>query len=333
MEGKLCAPLGQAQGNCLADTAGSADDKGVTSCKNLIHNFYTNSIKHIVKGKIKGSSVRLSDVVIILCRPSEPGNVGAVCRAMKNMGLSRLRLVLPHNAYGALETPEGKLLDVQAVRSRAVHAVDVWEGAQNFAGLEEAVADCGLVIGTTRRRGRHRKQVTLTPGELAALLRERPDSGGLRDGPQNGSLRDGSLAGLVFGNERTGLEDSELALCSLASHIPVDEAFPSLNLSHAVQIYAYELYRALSPAAELAVEGQWVPLDRAAIDAQVLKITNSLETLGFYKQRGREEQERFFRDLISRAALSDRECTYFSDIIAKAARLAEMHGSKSNPVD
>jgi tRNA/rRNA methyltransferase/tRNA (cytidine32/uridine32-2'-O)-methyltransferase len=149
----------------------------------------------------------------------------------------------------------------------------------------------------------------MTPAEIAAFLKERPGK-----------------AALVFGNERTGLEDDELELCNLASHIPVDEAFPSLNLSHAVQIYAYELFNVLSgtqdSSREDAVKGQWVPLTQEAIDALVRKITDNLKTIGFYKQAGMEERERFFRDVFSRAALTEREGSYFADIIAKAARLA-----------
>ena len=250
-------------------------------------------------------TMRLSDVIIVLARPSEPGNVGAVCRAMKNMGLSRLRLAAPEFSG-----------DEAVIRARAVHAADVWEKAEFFDSLASAVKDCALVIGTAQRRGRHRK-ITMTPVEIAAFLKERP-------GP----------AALVFGNERTGLDAEEIELCNFASHIPVDEAFPSLNLSHAAMIYTYELFRALTPAgtpAEAgidrgsppagAVKGQWVPLGQEAIDGMVRELTDNLKNLGFYKQAGREEQERFLRDIFSRAAMTEREGRYFANIIAKAARL------------
>ena len=169
----------------------------------------------------------LSDVIIVLSRPAEAGNVGAVCRAMKNMGLSRLRLVSPgfsvDDASAALsEAGFGYGGNLAVIQARAIHAADVWEKAETFDSLAAAVKDCALVIGTTRRRGRHRKQVTMTAAEAAAFVKSRP-------GP----------AALVFGNERTGLEDHEIDICNMASHIPVDEAFPSINLSHAVQIYAY----------------------------------------------------------------------------------------------
>jgi tRNA/rRNA methyltransferase/tRNA (cytidine32/uridine32-2'-O)-methyltransferase len=251
--------------------------------------------------------MHLSDVTIILCRAAEPGNVGAVCRVMKNMGLFRLRLVSPGP------------LDEEKLRARAVHAEDIWEGAQVFDSLGEAAADCSLLAGTTRRRGRKRKSVTLEPRALAAWLGER-------------SSASGRIA-LVFGNERTGLEDAELDLCNIASHIPVSSAFPSLNLSHAVQIYAYELFMAFGGAsggiAESTaaanrpepVKGEWVPLDRPQVDALTSSITGTLAELGFYKHPGREEQTRFLRDMISRAGLTEREGNYLKNIFAKAARL------------
>ena len=146
----------------------------------------------------------------------------------------------------------------------------------------------------------------MPPSELAAFLRDRPGK-----------------AALVFGSERTGLEDDELNLCNFASHIPADEVFPSINLSHAVQIYAYELFKAFASLSEGAVKGQWVPLDQGAVESLARKVTDNLKILGFYKQVGREEQEQFFRDLISRAALSEKEGRYFANIISKAARLAD----------
>ncbi|MDR0496591.1 MAG: RNA methyltransferase, partial [Treponema sp.] len=145
----------------------------------------------------------LSDVIIVLSRPAEAGNVGAVCRAMKNMGISRLRLVSPEFGCGENEG---------IIQARAIHAAELWEKAETYKTLKEAVKDCTLIIGTTRRRGRHRKQITMTPDETAAFLAGHPGQ-----------------AALVFGNERTGLEDDELELCNFASHIPVDESFPSLN--------------------------------------------------------------------------------------------------------
>jgi tRNA/rRNA methyltransferase/tRNA (cytidine32/uridine32-2'-O)-methyltransferase len=261
----------------------------------------------------------LSDFVIILSRVSEPGNVGAVCRAMKNMGLSRLRLVVPDRGMAARPLSAPQPLDEGQIRSRAVHAGDIWEEARIFDSLAAAAADCSLLVGTTRRRGRQRKTVTMDPRTLAGWLRERAPA------------ESGSIA-LVFGNERTGLTDAELDLCNIASHIPVSGAFPSLNLSHAVQIYAYELFLACGGEGSSAsgaagpdpVKGEWAALSRAQVDELTGSITTTLAGLGFYRHPGREVQTRFLRDLISRAGLTAREGNYLQDIFAKAARLGSM---------
>jgi len=235
----------------------------------------------------------LQDIRIVLCQVSDGGNVGAICRAMKNMGLSELRLAAPQP------------LDTKKIITRAVHAMDIWENAHFFDNLAEASADCAIVVGTTRRRGRSRKNVSMTPHTLAAWLAERP-------GP----------AAIVFGNERTGLEDPELDLCNAASHIPVSEIHPSLNISHAVQIYAYEFFLALEP--QLPVKGEWQAMNQTEVSALVGSITDTLASLGFYRHPNREEQTRFLRDVISRAGLTDREGRYLKDIFAKAARLGSI---------
>jgi len=259
--------------------------------------------------------MRLSDVIVVLSRPAEAGNVGAACRAIKNMGLSRLRLVAPEFsnepaaaitaatltesgfAYGGIEA---------VIRARAVHAADIWEKAETFDSLHSAVKDCTLVIGTSHRRGRRRKP-TMPPAELALFLKSHP-------GP----------AALVFGNERTGLDAQEIEVCNLASHIPANKEFPSLNLSHAVMIYAYELFKILEnqDGRTETVSGQWLPLGQEALHFVARELTDNLKLFGFYKQTGSENHEHFFRDIFSRAALTEKEADYFKSIITKTARLA-----------
>ncbi|MCL2180479.1 MAG: RNA methyltransferase [Treponema sp.] len=234
--------------------------------------------------------MQLHDIKIILSNVSDGGNAGAVCRVMKNMELGGLRLASPQP------------LILERILTVAVNALDVWENARIFKSLGEAVSDCSIVVGTTRRRGSNRKNISMTPRDLAAWLAERP-------GP----------AAIVFGNERTGLEENELNLCNFASHIPVSEAHPSLNLSHAVQIYAYEFFLAMGNA--LPVKGEWTPMNQTEIAALTESITDTLAGFGFYKKPNREEQTRFLRDIISRAGLSTKEGLYFKEIVAKSARL------------
>jgi len=242
----------------------------------------------------------LQDIKIILCRATDAGNIGAVCRAMKNMDLTELRLVTDNTDLSA-DMP----LDMNKIRVRAVHAEDILEKAKIFNNLNDAIKDCSIVIGTTRRRGQYRKNVSMTPHVLAEWLAQRP-------GP----------AAVVFGNERTGLEDSELDICNAASHIPVSDVQPSLNLSHAVQIYAYEFFLALKP--QVQVKGEWTPMNQSEVSTLVGEITDTLASLGFYRHPNREEQTRFLRDIISRAGTMESEGEYLKDIFLKAAKLGKM---------
>jgi tRNA/rRNA methyltransferase/tRNA (cytidine32/uridine32-2'-O)-methyltransferase len=253
--------------------------------------------------------MRLSDIIVVLCRPAQSGNVGAVCRAMKNMGLSRLYLVAP----GPLDGAE--------VLSRAVHAGEVWLGSRVFASLADAVCGCALAVGTTARRGQKRKP-SMVPGQLAAWLARRETGSGVEQAP----------VALVFGNERTGLSRQELDACSIASHIPVSGEFPSLNLSHAVQVYTYELFLAFGKTDASHVKGQWVPVDTTGAEKLADEIAESLAGIGFYKKQGNEMQRRFLRDIICRAGLTEREGRYLAGIFGKAAGLAGRDGcTGSNP--
>jgi tRNA/rRNA methyltransferase/tRNA (cytidine32/uridine32-2'-O)-methyltransferase len=235
----------------------------------------------------------LHDIKIVLSRTAEGGNVGAVCRAMKNMGLSQLRLAAP--------SP----LLLEKIHTFAVNSWDIWEDTRIYNDLPAAIADCSVVIGTTRRRGQDRKSVSMTPRDLASWLANR--STGARENEGNTAI--------VFGNERTGLEDAELELCNFASHIPVYEtppkqqAQPSLNLSHAVQIYAYELFLALER--QHPVKGEWTAMNQEEIYALV-------DSLAYPK---REEPTRFLIDVIARAGLSLSEGRRFKELLIKAQQL------------
>src|SRR3990170_4484029 len=157
----------------------------------------------------------LSNIRIVLVRPTHPGNVGATARAMKNMSLRSLYLVEPEK----FPSPEAT--------DRAVGADDVLQGAVICASLDEALKDCHLVIGTSARM-RRIEWPTLDPAAGANRLVQ---------GAQHGPVA------FLFGQERTGLLNSELDRCHFVVTIPADEAYSSLNLASAVQILAYEIYR------------------------------------------------------------------------------------------
>ena len=157
----------------------------------------------------------MGNIRIVLVGPLYGGNVGSVCRAMANTGLSELTLVDP-----------APTLDYAEARMMAVAAGDILERRQVVATLEEAVGDCGLVMGTTVRPGLYRQHVK-TPREWA------PDI-----------LTSASVnkVALVFGRENWGLTNEELAICTNLIQIPTSPEYPSLNLSQAVLICCYELY-------------------------------------------------------------------------------------------
>lgn len=153
---------------------------------------------------------------VVLVRPSHPGNVGGVARAMKNMGLEQLWLVAP-SSYPSAEA-----------EARAADATDILERAVVCAELDEAIGACHFIVGTTAR-ARRIEWPALEPSEAAARLRQEAARGPVA---------------LLFGHERTGLTNAELDRCHALVSIPANPAYPSLNLACAVQILTYEIYRA-----------------------------------------------------------------------------------------
>ena len=237
----------------------------------------------------------LNKIIIVLVRPEESRNVGAVCRAMANSGISTLRIV------GKREDFDG-----EHVRVLAIHAAGIWEKAQFFDDITQATADCTLAAGTTRRRGKKRKGKLLLPEECAALAARMTGT----------NEEDGGRIAIVFGNERTGLTDDELAACTVGVTIPASPAFASLNLSHAVQIICYHLFRAQATASP-----GYTPLTLERLDHTVTTITDDLQKIGFFTLAGRPDMERFWRMILSRAAISEGEASYLEKLFDKAAGL------------
>ncbi len=159
----------------------------------------------------------LHNIRIILVNTSHPGNIGATARAMKNMGLRHLYLVDPKEFPSAVAT------------GRAVSAVDILESAVVTSTLEEAIVDCGLVIGASAR-SRRVPWPLLSPPQCAEKVAD--------------ESRNNKVA-LVFGREDAGLTNEELQLCHYHVNIPADEEYSSLNLAAAVMVISYEVRMAL----------------------------------------------------------------------------------------
>ncbi|HET8818516.1 MAG TPA: RNA methyltransferase [Xanthomonadaceae bacterium] len=247
-----------------------------------------------------------SRIRIVLVGTQHPGNIGSAARAMKTMGLARLVLVAPEKAPNA----ESHAL--------AAGADDLLSGAATVATLAEAVADCTLVLGCTARSRRVALD-ELPPREAA--------------GRTVAAAAAGAETALVFGRERTGLDNEELQLCHAAVHIPADPAYSSLNLAAAVQVVAYETRLALL---EHAAAG---PTDRAAdtsdTDGQAThaqmegffgQLAETLDAIDFHKGRAPESALRKLRRLYLRAAPTEAEVRLLRGVLADAQRMARLAG-------
>ncbi len=158
--------------------------------------------------------MNLNNIRIVLHQPSHPGNIGAVARAMWTMNLSHLYLVQPKSFPDPIAT------------KRATGAEALLEHAVVVDTLDEALAECGLVIGSSAQT-RHLPWPILSPPECAQKAVQQASK---------------QQVALVFGPERTGLSNEELQRCHYQVAIPANPAYSSLNLAMAVQVICYEVY-------------------------------------------------------------------------------------------
>lgn len=245
------------------------------------------------------------DLRIILVGTQHPGNIGSAARAMKTMGLSRLVLVAPEKA------PD------RDTHAMAAGADDLVEAAPVFATLAEAVADCRWVLGCTARSRRIQLE-PLHPREAARRAVVATASGPVA---------------LVFGRERTGLDNDELQLCHAAVHIPADPAFSSLNLAAAVQVVSYEVRCALlgdlagEPAAAVRTAP---PSEGAASHAELegffAQLAETLDQIDFHKGRAPDSAMRKLRRLYLRANLDSADVRLLRGVLADSQRMARLAG-------
>lgn len=167
------------------------------------------------------------EIIFILVEPALPENIGASARAIKTMGFGSLRLVNPADYIS------GKAKWV------AHGSGDILANAGVYKTVGEAIADVSLVIGTTARY-RTIKEDYLPVQKLALML-------------DTQQYRNGKVA-IVFGREESGLTNDELMLCDITTSVPMASLYPSLNLSQAVMIYAYELASLQKPDSEIVRE-------------------------------------------------------------------------------
>lgn len=219
----------------------------------------------------------LDNIRIVLVGTLYSGNVGSVCRAMANMGLSRLTLVAPRILDG---WEEGRRL--------AVHATDLLDARQETATLGEAVADCAAVVGTTARGGLYR--ATVQPPRVLA--------------PEILRLAAQAPVAIVFGREDQGLHNDEIAQCTHLIRIPVDPRYQSLNLSQAVLIVAYELYSATGTYVS-PVEEAVSLATQATKHALMAKWRQAMLDIGFMDEQKADHMMQGFQRIFSRGVRTD----------------------------
>ena len=176
-----------------------------------------------------GAMNPLDNIKVVLVEPAAPGNIGSTARVLKNTGISRLALVNPGN------------WDLPETRWMAHGSEEILDSCEIHPDLPSALAEAQIVVGTTHRLGRLR-QVNSSPREAIAEL---------------ASMAHHHQIALVFGREKDGLWRHELQHCHQLLRFPSAVDHPSLNLSHAVLLFTYELFSALrtahpAPARDLA---------------------------------------------------------------------------------
>ncbi len=217
---------------------------------------------------------RLNNLQVVLVEPQVPGNVGSTARAMKNMGLSRLTVVNPW------------FRDHPQSRYMAHGSEDILENARYTDTLEEAVADSVLVLGTTRRK---RKSTPFMNARSAAE-------------EIHNALESGQVS-VLFGREDKGLSNDELKCCHIHVTIPSSEKQPSLNLSQAVLVMAYEIYMFARPSSIKK-------LDLAAakeLAGMYEHLEESLTTLGFRQWNDGDNYMKSLRRVFSRTKMEKRD--------------------------
>ncbi len=245
--------------------------------------------------------------VMVLVAPQMGENIGAAARAMWNFGLDRMRLVGPRDGWPnpkavAMASGAGRLLD-----EAAIHAT-----------TEDAVADLDHVYATTARRRGLTKPV-LTPAEAMGDALER--------------IRRGQRVGFLFGPERSGLANEDVALAGTIVSIPTNPAFSSLNLAQSVLLLAYEWGRVtdLTPPA-VNPEMERRPASRAEVTALTRRWEEALERAGWFWPEEKAEGMRLgLRNMLARLDLTDRDVRTLHGMVKALADALPPEGRRPGP--
>jgi tRNA/rRNA methyltransferase len=213
--------------------------------------------------------------VVILVEPQLGENIGAAARAMANFGLSELRLVKPRQAW-----PNDK------ARMMAAGADRVLGDARLYDTLAAAIADCSFVLATTARAHDQAKPV-IGPDAAAAEIAPR--------------IASGETVAILFGRERNGLENDEVALADCIVTLPVNPAFASLNLAQAVVIVAYEWFKLAGGGLPFAMPEKSAPAPKQQLLAFFAAVERELERVEFFRPPDKRETMQInLRNIFSR---------------------------------
>ena len=304
--------------------------------------------------------MNLSKISIVLDHPDEPRNIGAACRAMANSDIKDLRIVGKKEDYDVekvhiLAIHAAYIFDNarfynninEATADCALSAGTTRRRGKNRGRLilpEEFAREADLVTGEPEGQtlaalgvASSGEQTSSAAGvtSSAALGVASPAALGVAS-PEGQTLAAlgvtssvalgvaspvGGRVAIVFGNERTGLTDDQLDMCTLGVTIPTSDDFGSLNLSHAVQILCYHMFRQNLENNHKDYRG-YTPVTLERIDGAVKCVTDNLQKVGFFKMPGREDMEEYWRSLLARASLSEGEVQYLEKIFTKMSGLA-----------
>jgi tRNA (cytidine32/uridine32-2'-O)-methyltransferase len=236
---------------------------------------------------------------IVLVETTNPGNIGAAARAMKNMQLSQLSLVSP------------KIFPSADATARASGADDILAAAQVCDSLEEAIADCEIVLGASAR-DRTISWPHLTVREC-----------GEKFVPE---VMKGTKVAIVFGRESSGLKNHELDLCQYLLRIPCNPDYSSLNLAAAVQVVAYELFVAsdFQHSSSIGDRGADPLATTAQMELFYEHLHQTMADIGFLHADKSNSIMRRLRRLFNRAHVDSKEL----DILRGILRFAQNHNAR-----
>lgn len=240
----------------------------------------------------------LSNFKVVLVETSHPGNIGAVARAMKNMGMDQLRLVTP------------KLFPHADATARASGADDVLRAAQGYESLQGAIADCQVVLGASAR-DRTISWPSVTVRECAEKW--------------VGEVGKDNIA-LVFGRENSGLKNHELDLCHYLLRIPCNPEYSSLNLAAAVQVTCYELFVASGReyVSTIGDRGEEPLATAQQMEAFYQHLHQTMADIGFLQPERSKSIMRRLRRIFNRTQLDTKEL----DILRGILRFSQNHNLK-----